>query len=311
MKTPIQPYRPGLRLWLTMIAVVVASTAGAAGQDDDPTFTFNVNVDLVEIQVLAVDTEGRHITALGQDNFRITEDGVDQDISLFRQDDLPVSLGLVIDNSRSMTRKKPRVDAAALSFVDHNNQDDEAFLIQFDDTARLAQAFTRDPQAIRDVLINRQPYGQTALFDAVAMALETIEAGAYAQKAILVITDGADNVSTHNFEEVLELVRQSEATLYTIGVFRNPSVGLEVRPMLRDLAEAGGGRAFFPNDPIEVPALTLQISREIRDQYTVGYVPTNPLRDGSWRSLRVWVEPRALERNTALTYRHGYYAPRD
>jgi Ca-activated chloride channel family protein len=289
------------------IAGPVQTTTGS----DDTTFTLNVNVDLVELQVLALDGQGRHVTTLGQSDFLITEDGIEQRISLFRQNDLPVSLGLVIDNSRSMLRKKDRVDVAALSFISHNNPDDEAFLIHFDDTARLAHGFTQDPEPIRQTLGTIQPYGQTALYDAVALSLEAIEGGEYKQKAILVISDGADNASATSFERVLELVRESEATLYTIGVFRNRSVGEEARPMFEALAEAGGGRAFFPNDASEVSALTLQIAQEIRDQYTLGYVPSNFQHDGTWRSVRVWVRPELRARNIQLNYRHGYYAPQD
>jgi Ca-activated chloride channel family protein len=259
-------------------------------------FTLNVNVDLVELQVLATDAEGRHVTTLAAGDFTVTEDSVGQNITLFRQNDLPVSLGLVIDNSRSMERKKDRVDAAALSFVGHNNPDDEAFLIHFDDTARLAQGFTRDTRPIRETLVTMRPYGQTALFDAVSLALETMALGAHKQRAILVISDGADNASTQDFESVLEQVRQSGA-------------GLETRSVLERLAEVGGGRAFFPADASEVPALTLQIAQEIRDQYTLGYIPTNFRRDGTWRSVRIGIRQGAYDGQVRLTYRHGYYAP--
>ena len=291
-------------------AVDPASAPDREGADD-PGFTLNVNVDLVELQVLAVDREGRHVSTLSEGDFVIYEDQVEQQISLFRRNDLPVSLGLVIDNSRSMTRKKDRVDVAALSFVNHNNPDDESFLIHFDDTARLVQGLTKDVGAIRRALATIQPYGQTALFDAVGMALETIEAGEHMHRAILVITDGADNASRSTFGDVLERVRQSDVTLYTIGVFRNPQEEAEARPVLEALAGAGGGRAFFPTDPVEVPALTLQIAQEIRDQYTLGYVPANFRHDGTWRGVRVQVRPEAGGRNIQLNYRHGYYAPEE
>lgn len=283
-----------------------AKTAG-----EDPAFTLNVNVDLVQLQVLATDEHGERITTFDGDDFFITEDEVPQQIALFRQFDLPVSLGLVIDNSRSMTRKKDRVDGAALSFVSHNNPDDEAFVIHFDDTARLAHKFTRDPEPIAGILEAAEPFGQTALFDAVSLALETIRSGAYDQKAILVISDGADNASTRSFESVLDEVRQSSASVYAIGVFTSPSAGSEARGILEALATAGGGRAFFPDTADQVPALTLQIAQEIRDQYTLGYVPTNFRRDGTWRSVRVGIRPEAGRRNVRLSYRHGYYAPGD
>jgi Ca-activated chloride channel family protein len=220
-----------------------------------------------------------------------------------------------------MTRKKPRVDAAALSFIRHNNPEDETFLIHFDDTARLAQGFSRDPAPIREMLASITPYGQTALFDAVRLALETVEAGEYSKKAILVISDGADNASQSDFQDVLDQVRQSGATLYAVGLFTGPAASASdpgasealahARSVLTAMAEAGGGRAFFPDSPDEVEALTIQIAQEIRDQYTLGYVPTNFRRDGTWRSLRLNVRPEARGGQIRLNYRHGYYAPPD
>jgi Ca-activated chloride channel family protein len=287
------------------------SAAGAPADPASVSFTLNLNVDLVELQVLATDTQGRHVTSLEAEDFLVTEDEVAQNVSLFRKHDVPVSLGLVIDNSRSMTRKKDRVDAAVLSFVEHNNPDDEAFLIHFDDTARLAHGFTRETGPLRRTLAEIEPFGQTALFDAVALSLETIREGEHKKKAVLVISDGADNASLEDFESVLEDVRQSGATVYTIGVFQNPSAGAATRPLLEALAAAGGGRAFFPETAVEVPALTAQIARELRDQYTLGYVPSNFRRDGSWRSVRVNVRPASAPGSLRLTYRHGYYAPSD
>lgn len=278
--------------------------------EDDATFTLNVNVDLVQLQILATDRRGAHVTTLVGEDFEISEDGVPQQIALFRQFDLPVSLGVVIDNSRSMTRKKERVDLAALSFVSHNNPDDEAFVIHFDDTARVAQKFTADAGPVRRALESRSPYGQTALYDAIELALKTIAAGRYDEKAVLVISDGADNASATAYETVLEAVRESTATLYAIGVFTGPAKTAEARGILEALAEAGGGRAFFPDTPDEVPALTQQIAEEIRDQYTLGYVPTNFQRDGTWRSVRVRVREEA-GKDIQLSYRHGYFAPEE
>jgi Ca-activated chloride channel homolog len=309
--------KPSIRIAAFLLVLLVGGTpAGVRGQDSQvagtgdeaTTFTLNVNVDLVQLQVLATDRFGTHVTTLGAEDFEITEDGVSQKIALFRQFDLPVSLGVVIDNSRSMTRKKERVDLAALSFVSHNNPDDEAFVIHFDDTARVAQTFTANPEPVRRALESRSPYGQTALYDAIELALETVAAGRYDEKAILVISDGADNASMASYETVLEAVRESAATLYAIGVFTGPAKTAEARDVLEALAEAGGGRAFFPDTPDEVPALTQQIAEEIRDQYTLGYVPTNFRRDGTWRSVRVLVREEA-GKDIGLSYRHGYYAP--
>ena len=275
----------------------------------DPEFTLNVNVDLVELSVTVLDEGDRHVAGLEENNFEVFEDSIRQDVALFLHEDRPVSLGLVIDNSRSMERKKARVDTAALSFVRLSNPDDEAFLIHFDDTVRLAHDFTSEIAILEETLESISPYGQTALLDAIMMALEKIEEGRYDEKAILLVSDGADNVSTAVFDQVLERVRQSEAAVYPIGVLNDSAAGLEAREALQSLADVSGGRAFFPETANEIPALTELIARELRELYTLGYVPTNPSRDGTWRSVRVLVPTPPETPRFQINYRHGYYAP--
>ena len=230
---------------------------------------------------------------------------------MFLHEDRPVSLGLVIDNSRSMERKKASVDTAALSFVRESNPQDEAFLIHFDDTVRLAQDFTSDLTALEETLQSISPYGQTALFDAMGMALDRIEEGRYEQKAILLVSDGADNASIAAFDEILERLRQSDIAVYPIGILNDSTAGREARGALEELADASGGRAFFPKAVEEIPALTQRIARELRELYTLGYVPTNGRRDGAWRSVRVYVPTPPEVPRYQLNYRHGYYAPEE
>lgn len=274
-----------------------------------PEFTLNVNVDLVELSVTVLDESDRHVTGLEAVNFEIFEDSVQQDVSLFLHEDRPVSLGIVVDNSRSMERKKERVDTAAISFMRLSNPQDEAFLVHFDDSVRLAEDFTSDINVLEDTLETISPYGQTSLFDAIMTALEKIKEGRYDQKAILLVSDGADNSSEAVFEQVLENVRQSAAAFYTIGVLNDSAAGQEARIALEALADASGGRAFFPQTVNEIPALTENIARELRELYTLGYIPTNAGRDGSWRSVRVYVPTPPETPRFQVNYRHGYYAP--
>ena len=295
-------------LTLTQGATFVLLLAGLV-QAQEPEFTLNVNVDLVELSVTVLDESDRDVPGLEALNFEIFEDSIQQDISLFFHDDQPVSLGLVIDNSRSMERKKERVDLAAVSFVRLSNPQDEAFLVQFDDTVRLAQDFTSDIGVLEETLESISPYGQTSLFDAIMAALEKIKEGRYEQKAILLVSDGADNSSAAAFDEVLESVRQSDAAFYTIGVLNDSAEGQEARIALEALADASGGRAFFPQTVDEIPALTENIARELRALYTLGYIPTNSDRDGSWRSVRVYVSTPEESPSFKVNYRHGYYAP--
>jgi Ca-activated chloride channel family protein len=278
-------------------------------QAQEAEFTLNVNVDLVELNVTVLDEGDRHETGLEAGHFEIFEDSVQQDITLFLNEDRPVSLGLVIDNSRSMERKKERVDLAAVSFVRLSNPQDEAFLVHFDDTVRLAHDFTSDISVLEETLEWISPYGQTSLFDAIMTALEKIKEGRYDEKAILVVSDGADNSSAAVFQQVLESVRQSEAAVYAIGILNDSVAGQEARTALEALSDASGGRAFFPQTVNEIPALTETIARELRELYTLGYIPTNAVRDGTWRSVRVYVpRPPELPR-FKVNYRHGYYAP--
>ena len=278
-------------------------------QAQEPEFTLNVNVDLVELRVSVLDERDRQVAGLEAADFEIFEDSIPQDLSIFLQDDLPVSLGLVIDSSRSMERKKERVDMAAISFVRLSNPDDEVFLVRFDDTIRLAQDFTSDINVLEETMKSIRPYGQTSLFDAILTSLEKIKEGRYDQKAILLVSDGADNSSAAVFEQVLEAVRQSDAAFYSIGMLNDSSDGQEARDALLTLADVSGGRAFFPQTIAEIPALTGMIARELRELYTLGYIPTNSGRDGTWRSVRVDVPMPAETTRFQLNYRHGYYAP--
>jgi len=291
---------------LMLLGLMVLPVRGLAQELE---FTLNVDVDLVELNVTVLDDRERHITTLTPDDFAIFEDTIPQDLTLFRQDDRPVSLGLVIDNSRSMERKKERVDEAARSFIHHSNPSDEAFFVYFDDTARLAEDFTAEVARIESRLESIKPYGQTALFDALMMSLEKIETGRYEQKAILVVSDGADNASRAAVEEVFDRVKASDVTLYLIGILRESDDSAEARQVLESLADLSGGRAYFPDTPDEIPGMTERIARELRELYTVGYVPTNLTRDGAWRSVRVEIRPPFDRFRWKLNYRHGYYAP--
>ena len=290
-------------------SMALALLLAAAVAAQEPEFTLNVNVDLVELSVTVLDASDRHVTGLEAVNFEIFEDSVQQDVSLFLHEDRPVSLGLVIDNSRSMERKKARVDMAAVSFVRLSNPQDEAFLVHFDDTVRLAQEFTSDIGVLEETLESISPYGQTSMYDALMTALEKIKEGRYDEKAILLVSDGADNSSTAVFEQVLESVRQSEAAVYIIGVLNDSAAGQEARIALEALSDASGGRAFFPQTVDEIPSLTENIARELRELYTLGYIPTNAGRDGSWRSVRVYVPMPPESPRLKVNYRHGYYAP--
>jgi Ca-activated chloride channel homolog len=285
---------------------LLASTLWA--QQDAPVFKLNVDVDLVELHVSVVDEKDRTVSGLQKENFRILENRVDQPIEVFKHEDIPVSLGLVIDNSRSIEPRKQRLDAAALAFVRQSNPEDEAFIVHFDFNARLAQDFTSDERELENVLDRVKPYGQTALYDALILALEEMDKAKYPKKAILLITDGLDNVSKHTFDEALEKTKQSRVAVYPVGLL-SATEGERAEQDLLKIAEASGGKAYFPNNVDEATTMMERIARDLREQYTLAYAPTGP-HDGTWRSVRVDViPPLGFPKKLNANYRHGYYGP--
>src|SRR5437870_110643 len=175
----------------------------------ESTFKLNVNVDLTEVHVNVTDENNRPIGNLQKENFRIFEDRAEQKIQVFKHEDLPVSLGLVIDNSRSIEPRKQRLDAAALSFVSKSNAQDEAFIVHFDDTVRLTLDFTDSVLRLQDALAAVKPYGQTAIYDALMLGLDHMDQAKHTKRAILLITDGVDNSSKHSLAEAIEATKRS------------------------------------------------------------------------------------------------------
>ena len=275
----------------------------------DDTFKLSVNVDLTEVHVNVTDEKDRPVGNLSKENFRVFEDRKEQQISVFKHEDAPLSLGLVIDNSRSIEPRKQRLDAAALSFVRKGNPEDETFIVHFDDTARLDRDFTDSIPALEDALAGVKPFGQTAIYDALILALEHMENAKHLKKVILLITDGVDNSSKHTMSEAIEATKRSRVAVYTVGLL-SMSGGQKAEDSLIHIAEASGGHAYFPNNVDEARMYMERVARDLREQYTLGYFPTN--RNGGWRSVRVDVlPPPGLPPTSKLTanYRHGYYGP--
>lgn len=290
------------------------STSSIQGNQD---FTISVDVELVTLPVSVLDRDGQPVHNLGQEHFRVFEDGVEQEISLFRHEDAPISVGLVIDTSGSMNNKRDRVASAALVFVREGNPEDETFIVTFNDEALLEQDFTRSMGNLIDTLENIYNRGETAVNDAVYLALEYVEeAGRLDKKALLVVSDGEDNASIYDEDEVLERLRQSDVSLYVVGLlelnddrggFFRKSPSERARDAFEDLAEASGGRAFFPESLDEIEEICRQIAHDLRNHYTIGYRPTNAAYDGTLREIEVEVErpdgfPR-MEVHTKTSYR--------
>jgi Ca-activated chloride channel homolog len=296
--------------WRVLLSSVLCLLlAGAARGQDVPTVaTLNVDVNLVELHVTVTDRQGHLIGGLGQANFKVTENSVEQPIAVFKHEDIPVSLGLVVDNSRSIEPRKTRLDAAALSFVEKSNPDDEVFIVHFDFDARLSQEFTPDRSKLEQTLAAAKPFGQTALYDSLLLGLDTMQKAQHQKKALLLITDGIDNASKSTIDQVVDRLKREQVLVYVVGLL-SQSGGVASEESLIRIGEASGGRAYFPQTPEQARIMMDLIARDLREQYTIAYRPTNPARDGSWRSVRVDITPPKGFPILDANYRRGYYAP--
>jgi Ca-activated chloride channel family protein len=271
--------------------------------------TFRSDSRLVVLNVSVFDQQGKVIKDLGKDAFTVYENGAKQNVTVFRQEDVPISLGLIIDNSASMTDKKDRVASAALAMVKASNSDDEVFIINFNEHVSLAKEFTNDIKDLENALRHLDSNGETAMRDALHLGIEHLRhRGKRDKKVVLVVTDGEDNSSVETQAHLVEVAQQNDVIIYAIGLLgaEEPESAARAKKQLDELTQQTGGRAWFPNDVAEIANITPQIAHEIRNQYVLAYTPTNLAADGSYRKIRVEVDvPGALVRT-----RSGYYAPR-
>ncbi len=288
----------GLTVWLAASAL--------SAQDDIPVFTSDTRLVLVHASV--VDRNGKLITNLPQSAFKILENGLEQQIKLFRREDIPVSMGVIIDNSGSMRDKRVKVAAAALELVKASNPQDEIFIVNYNDDAYLDQSFTSDVKKLEEALTRFDTKGGTAMRDALSMSMDYAnEKGKKDKKVLVVITDGNDNTSTIGLEDLVRKSQQNGVLVYSIGILNEEEAreARRAKRALHDLAVASGGLDYYPKDIEEIEKITPEVAREIRNQYTLAYTPTNSNLDGTFRKLAVTVN--APGRPTVRT-RNGYYA---
>ena len=267
---------------------------------------------MVVLHVSVTDEHGQFVPGLKPDNFRLFEDDSEQKISVLRQEDVPVSMGLLIDNSGSMDTKRDKVNAAALTFVKTSNPEDEVFVAHFNDKYFFDQDYTHDLGQLDKALQHDEPDGSTALYDAAAASLDRLRSGYMDKKVLLIVSDGEDNSSQRNLAAALKEAQKSSALIYAIGLLREevPESAERDRQALMALSRATGGAALFPENLEDVEASCNQIAREIRHQYTLAYYPVNTRKDGSFRSVRVEIIPPAGSGNISARTRTGYYAQR-
>ncbi len=297
-------------------------TTRSTDQKSQPT-RIKVNVNLVLVDISVTDDKGQIVSDLTKDDFHVYEDRIEQPLQVFRHEDLPVTVGLLLDASGSMYVKRQKVNAAAVDFMQTSNPNDEVFLIDFAEEAylELDKDFTSDVEELKEALEGVQFRSSTVLYDAVYLGLQHVKRGKYDKKVLLLVTDGKDNPGPgrhYSFKQVFDQAVESGVQIFTIGLLDDPpkshffKKGLpKEAEILNQLSEATGGKDYFPQSTDDIDKVTKEIAHDIRSQYLVGYYPSNTARDGSWRSLQVKITPKDKGRTVHVRCKKGYNAPKD
>jgi len=268
-------------------------------------------VDLVLVPVTITDSLNRPVIGLDQDNFQLYENKKPQAIKHFSSEDAPVSIGIILDTSRSMADKMDRARDAVTQFCETANPKDEFFLITFSETPRLAMDFTASPEKIENELLATRSNGRTALLDAIYMGLQTMRHAQYGRKALLIISDGGDNHSRYNEREVKSAIKEADIVIYAVGTYDRYFRTIEEQlgpELLQDIAVLTGGQAFAITNPNEMPAVTQNIGAQLRHQYLLGYQPQAAPHDGKWHKINVKLRVSKQLPFLHVQARAGYYA---
>ena len=290
-------------------------TAGKRGG-----FTIGVNVDLVVMHTSVYDKDNHFVSGLEKQNFKVFEDGVEQNIISFSQEDVPLSMGILLDLSGSMRNKIDQVTKAALAFIRASNPQDQVFLIGFNEEVELLQDYTSDIDEVSDALDNIVVTGGTALYDAIYLGVQKAHSGVRPKKAIVVITDGEDRDSYYKLDELIAKVQESDVQVFCVG-FLNPvpdkglfghwskSIPEKAHDALQRIAEETGGKAFFPQKIVEINHIVGEIAHDLRNQYSIGYISSNTARDGTYRRVKITLD-KEKSADIHVRYRRGYFAPK-
>jgi len=306
-------YRCLITLFALLLARIVSgaqpSQAQSKGSGGD--YTLKLNANMVVLSATVLDRHNALVSGLDKEDFQVYEDGVLQHIKQFSHEDIPVTVGILVDNSASMGPKRDDVIAAAMAFARSSNSQDQMFVVNFNDRVSFGlpagTLFTDRRDRLQQAFSGIKASGQTSLYDGLAAGLERLQLGSSDKKVLILISDGGDNASKHNLLQVLAMARQSTAIIYAIGIFdeqdddQNPGV-------LRRFAKETGGAAFFPESSSGIPSICEGIARDIRNQYTLTYVPKMASQDGKYRSIEVKAKAGDRGRLTVRT-RSGYSVP--
>jgi Ca-activated chloride channel family protein len=275
----------------------------------------HVDVELALVNVTVTDPHNRMVTGLESDNFRIFENDVEQEIQYFSSEDVPISIGVIFDLSGSMANKVGKSKEAALQFFKTANPQDEFLLVSFNERAELTSTFTNSVEDLQSSLLSLSAKGRTALLDAIYLGLSEMRSARNAKRALLIISDGGDNHSRYRENDIKRLVREADTQLYAIGIFdpfqyrsRTPEE-LNGPSLLSEVTELTGGRVFDVQNVNDLPDIATKIGAELRNQYILGYRPSNKSHDARWRKIKVKLRsPKGLP-PLSVYAKTGYYAP--
>lgn len=296
---------------LMLVPVFIAAQNGKPATPDSGDAVFSADTRLVPLNVTVTDKNNHLITNLQKSAFTVFENGAPQQIKLFKREDVPISLGLIIDNSGSMREKRQGVESAALALVKDSNPQDEVFIINFNDEVYLDTDFTNDISKMEQGLTKIDSRGGTAMRDAIRLSVEHLKQKAKRdKKVILVVTDGNDNASQIPLESLTRMAQQDDVLIYAIGLLNDEDKreAKKAKRVLNILTESTGGQVFYPKDVSEVDKIAHEVAHNIRNQYTIAYTPSNTALDGTFRQVKVTVKAPG---NPIARTRSGYYATAD
>jgi VWFA-related protein len=276
---------------------------------DSGVFVFRKQVEEVVLHATVIDDKQRIVTNLEKAAFTVYEDGHPQTITSFRREDIPVAMGIVVDNSGSMREKRQKVNAAALNLVRSSNPNDEVFIVNFNDEYYLDQDFTANINKLKEGLDKIEARGGTALYDAMVASADHLKKSAKLEKRVIfVVTDGEDNASSESLEQAVKrLQAENGPTVYAIGILGDEEHPKRAKRALEVMSERTGGIAFFPKTLDEVDAISRSVAHDIRSQYTLGYKPSTPKSQGGYRTVKVDAKSRGYGKLVVRT-KSGYYA---
>ncbi len=279
---------------------------------DAKTDDIRIRTDLVTLTVTVLDRKGQPVSGLGREHFEIYEDKVRQQVEFFSERDAPASIGIVFDTSGSMQTKLEQAREATKLFIEASHPEDEFFLVSFNEKVNQMTDFT-EAEALASRLSSLSATGDTALYDALYAGVEKLKEGRHKKRVLLVLSDGADNRSRYNFREVRQLIKESDALIYAISSASSSSSCVrmchqQAQMLLEELVNPTGGKTFFPLTREDLEKVANEIAVTIRRQYSLGYIPSNPVLDGKWRSITARLSHAAQPSKVTVRTRAGYYA---